>query len=148
MKSPATRRTTLSTQLYGLVGVLLAILGAQTYYMARQVTAADAALKFTIENRLKTSQFLQDISNALLVSLDTAHGVARRSAAPSDAYAKLRPEIDTARRNWDAYLRSSKIPEEEGLAASSTETVERGFGEAARPSSSGIFDERRYASQF
>jgi hypothetical protein len=75
MKLNVLKRLKMSAQLYFLVAAMIVIVVAQTLYMSRHIAETEKVLKFTIDNRLKTSQFLQDISDTLLVSLDQAQRV-------------------------------------------------------------------------
>src|SRR5688500_3138575 len=107
------KRLRMSAQLYMLVAVILVMFTAQAVYMMNHVKDTEKTLKFTIDNRLKTSQFLQDISDALQMSLETAHRVARKASTADEAVEAIGPELEEARGNWDNYFLASKIPEEE-----------------------------------
>ncbi|MET0290961.1 MAG: methyl-accepting chemotaxis protein [Steroidobacteraceae bacterium] len=132
MKIAAPPRLRMSAQLYLLVTLMLVLFAGQAIYMMRHVGETEKTLKFTIDNRLKTAEFLQDISDALQGSLEHAHRVARKAMTPDEALATLRPELDQARANWDNYYLASKIPEEEKLAEETTEVLDHGFNESER----------------
>ena len=124
------KRLRMSAQLYMLVAVILVMFTAQAMYMMRHVSQTEKTLKFTIDNRLKTSQFLQDISDALQMSLELSHRVVRKNLEADAAIEQLKPELEQARENWDNYFLASKIPEEEKLAESTTEVLDKGFAES------------------
>jgi methyl-accepting chemotaxis protein len=126
------KRLRMSTQLYLMVAVMLAMFTAEAAFMMRHVSQTDKTLKFTIENRLKTSQFLQSISEALQTSLETSHRVVRKATTPAEAIALIRPKLVVARGDWDNYYLASKIPVEEELAEETTEVLDRGFSAAER----------------
>jgi methyl-accepting chemotaxis protein len=132
MKLKLLKSLRMSVQLYILVAAMLAMFTAQSLYMMNHVRQTEKTLKFTIDNRLKTSQFLQDISSALIVSLETAHRVARGAMDADAAADLLEPELATARENWDNYFLSTKIPEEEALAGDTTEVLDAAFTQADR----------------
>ncbi len=125
-------RLRMSTQLYVLIGLILALFVGQSLFVMRHLGETEKTLKFTIDNRLKTSGFLQDISNALQGSLEYAHRVSRKAMPAAEAITTLRPELDRARANWDNYYLASKIPEEEQLAEATTVVLDRGFDESEK----------------
>ena len=132
------KRLRMSAQLYILVAVILVMFTGQAMYMMKHVSETEKTLKFTIDNRLKTSQFLQDISDALQMSVDLGHRVVRKATTAEQAIEQLKPQLEEARSNWDNYYLASKIPEEEKLAEATTDVLDQGFSEAEKAIERGI----------
>ena len=62
----------LSTQLFALVAVSLAIAAGLMAYAAQQVQATQGTLKHTIDNRMVSGQAIQGVADALSLSLEAS----------------------------------------------------------------------------
>src|SRR5688572_31767990 len=110
----------LSTQLFALVAVSLAIAAGLMTYAMQQVRATQGTLKHTIDNRMVSGQSIQGVADALSLSLEASLDVIEKKSTPIDAHDQIKKATDKARDDWDNYFLGDMIAEEQALADETT----------------------------
>jgi len=117
----------LSTQLFALVVILLAISAGLMVYAMRQVQATQGTLKHTIDNRMVSGQSLQGVSDALTLALEASLAVVEKKQAPQEAHDQIKDAVDQARDDWDRYFLGEMIEDEQKLADETTPMLDAAY---------------------
>ena len=118
----------LSTQLFALVAISLAIAAGLMAYAMQQVRATQGTLKHTIDNRMVSGQAIQGVADALSA---VARGLARcrgkEARRPQEAHDLIKDAVDKAHDDWDRYFLGEMIPEEQALADETTPMLDAAY---------------------
>jgi methyl-accepting chemotaxis protein len=117
----------LSTQLFALVAVSLAIAAGLMYYAMQQVQATQGTLKHTIDNRMVSGQSIQGVADALSLALEASLDVVEKKQTALDAHDQIKGAVDEARDAWDRYFLGDMIPEEQELADETTPLLDAAY---------------------
>jgi len=117
----------LSTQLFALVAVSLAIAAGLMVYAAQQVQATQGTLKHTIDNRMVSGQAIQGVADALSLSLEASLDVIEKKQTPQEAHDLIKEAVDKAHDDWDRYFLGEMITEEQELADETTPMLDAAY---------------------
>ncbi|HEX5161577.1 MAG TPA: methyl-accepting chemotaxis protein [Steroidobacteraceae bacterium] len=118
----------LSTQLFALVAVSLAIAAGLMAYAAQQVQATQGTLKHTIDNRMVSGQAIQGVADALSLSLEASLDVIEKKQTAQEAHDLIKEAVDKAHDDWDRYFLGEMIEEEQALADETTPMLDAAYG--------------------
>jgi len=117
----------LSTQLFALVAMSLAISAGLMAYAMQQVRATQGTLKHTIDNRMVSGQAIQGVADALSLSLEASLDVVEKKHTPEEAHDLIKDAVDKAHDDWDRYFLGEMIPEEQALADETTPMLDAAY---------------------
>src|SRR5688572_17411898 len=117
----------LSTQLFALVAVSLAIAAGLMTYAMQQVRATQGTLKHTIDNRMVSGQAIQGVADALTLSLEASLDVVEKKQTAVEAHDLIKEAVDKAHDDWDRYFLGEMIPEEQALADETTPMLDAAY---------------------
>ena len=117
----------LSTQLFALVAISLAIAAGLMAYAMQQVRATQGTLKHTIDNRMVSGQALQGVADALTLAQEASLAVVEKKLGTQEAHDQIKDAVDKAHDDWDRYFLGEMIADEQKLADETTPLLDGAY---------------------